>query len=115
MSLSFLKEEFGEEGARQQLKQYANQVMDEYARNFKKDKVKRQSRHICIMASWKTTGTIPIRTRKSNTALTKRGDPKPGEQMHVQVVVSRKDITDTHPFKPAKQLTGQGMWRIASK
>ena len=37
--LLFLKEEFGEDGARQQLKQFANQVMDEYALNFKKDTV----------------------------------------------------------------------------
>ena len=27
--------------------------------------------------------------------LAKRGEPKPGEQMHVQIIVSRKDITDS--------------------
>lgn len=26
--------------------------------------------------------------------MAKRGDPKPGEHMHIQVIVSRKDITD---------------------
>jgi Family of unknown function (DUF5712) len=38
--LLFLKELYGEEGAKQALKEYANKVMDDYAKNFKKDHVK---------------------------------------------------------------------------
>jgi hypothetical protein len=36
--LLFLKDEFGEEEVKRQLKEYANKVMDEYARKFKKNR-----------------------------------------------------------------------------
>jgi hypothetical protein len=61
--LLFLKEEFGEDGARQQLKLYANQVMDDYAVILKKIRY-RAVRTFYILASWKIIDTIHIKMRK---------------------------------------------------
>jgi len=91
--LLFLKEEFGEDGARQQLKQYANQVMDEYARNFKKDRVN-GNKDILYYGKLENHRYYTHKDEEVKNGQAKRGDPKPGEQMHVQVIVSRKDTTD---------------------
>lgn len=92
--LLFLKEEFGEEGAKQQLKQYANQVMDEYARNFKKDKVQ-GNKDILYYGKLENHRYYTHKDEEVKKGLAKRGEQKPGEQMHVQIIVSRKDITDS--------------------
>jgi hypothetical protein len=104
--LSFLKEEFSEDGARQQLKQYANQVMDEYARNFKKDKVN-GNQDILYYGKLENHRYYTHKDEEVKNGLTKRGDPKPGEQMHVQVIVSRKDITDSIRLSPLNNSRGR--------
>jgi len=104
--LLFLKEEFGEEGARQQLKQYANQVMDEYARNFKKDRVN-GNKDILYYGKLENHRYYTHKDEGVKNGLAKRGDPKPGEQMHVQVIVSRKDITDSIRLSPLNNSRGK--------
>ncbi len=104
--LLFLKEEFGEDGARQQLKQYANQVMDEYARNFKKDRVS-GNKDILYYGKLENHRYYTHKDDEVVQGLAKRGDPKPGEQMHVQVIVSRKDITDSIRLSPLNNSRGK--------
>jgi hypothetical protein len=82
--LLFLKEEYGEEGARQQLKQYANEVMDEYARNFKKDKVQ-SNKDILYYGKLEYHRYYTHKDEEVKQGFAKRGEQKPGEQMHVQV------------------------------
>jgi len=104
--LLFLKEEFGEEGARQQMKQYANQVMSEYAQNFKKDKVQ-GNRDILYFGKLENHRYYTHKDEEVKQGLAKRGEQKPGEQMHIQVIVSRKDITDSIRLSPMNNSRGK--------
>jgi hypothetical protein len=104
--LLFLKEEFGEEDARQQLKQYANQVMDEYARNFKKDRVN-GNKDILYYGKLENNRYYTHKDVEVKNGQAKRGEPKPGEQMHVQIIVSRKDITDSIRLSPLNNSRGK--------
>jgi hypothetical protein len=104
----FLKEEFGEKGARQQLKQYANQVMDEYARNFKKANV-RGKEDILYYGKLEKHRYYSHKDEEVKQGLAKRGEQKPGEQMHIQIIVSRKDITDTIRLSPLNNSRGKNV------
>lgn len=104
--LLFLKQEFGEDGARQQLKEYVNQVMNEYARNFKKDKVN-SNKDILYFGKLENHRYYTHRDEEVKQGLAKRGEQKPGEQMHVQVIVSRKDISDSIRLSPLNNSRGK--------
>jgi hypothetical protein len=106
--LLFLKEEFGEDGARQQLKLYANQVMDDYARNFKKEQVQ-GSKDILYFGKLENHRYYTHKDEEVKQGLAKRGEQKPGEQMHVQVIVSRKDITDSIRLSPLNNSRGKNV------
>jgi len=103
-----LKEAFGEEGARQALKQYANQVMDEYARNFKKDKVQ-SNQDILYYGKLENHRYYTHKDEQVKSGLVKRGEQKAGEQMHIQVIVSRKDITDSIRLSPLNNSRGKNV------
>ena len=104
--LLFLKEKFDEEEARQQLKQYANQVMDEYARNFKKDRVN-GNKDILYYGKLENHRYYTHKDEEVKNGFAKRGEPKPGEHMHVQIIVSRKDITDSIRLSPLNNSRGK--------
>ena len=106
--LLFLKEEFGEEGTKQQLKQYANQVMDEYARNFKKAGVKGKE-DILYYGKLENHRYYTHKDEEVKQDLAKRGEQKPGEQMHVQIIVSRKDTTDSIRLSPLNNSRGKNI------
>jgi hypothetical protein len=106
--LTFLKEEFGEEGARQALKQYANEVMNEYARNFKKENV-RGNEDILYFGKVENHRYYTHKDEEVKQGLAKRGEQKPGEQMHVQIIVSRKDITDSIRLSPLNNSRGKNI------
>jgi hypothetical protein len=106
--LTFLKEEFGEEGARQQLKQYANKLMDEYAKNFKKENVK-SNKDILYYGKVENHRYYTHKDEEVKQGMAKRGEQKPGEQMHVQIIVSRKDITDSIRLSPLNNSRGKNV------
>jgi hypothetical protein len=106
--LLFLKEEFGENGAKQQLKEYANQVMDEYARNFKKEQVQGNS-DILYFGKVENHRYYTHKDEEVKQGLAKRGEQKPGEHIHVQIIVSRKDITDSIRLSPLNNSRGKNV------
>ena len=106
--LLFLKEEFGEVGAKQELKEYANQVMDEYAKNFKKEYVK-GNQDILYFGKVENNRYYTHKDEQVKNGTAKRGQPKPGEQMHVQIIVSRKDITDSIRLSPLNNSRGKNV------
>ncbi len=106
--LLFLKEEFGEDGAKQQLKEYANQVMDEYALNFKKEQVQGNS-DILYFGKVENHRYYTHKDEEVKQGLAKRGEQKPGEQMHIQIIVSRKDITDSIRLSPLNNSRGKNV------
>jgi hypothetical protein len=106
--LKFLKEEFGEEGAKQQLKQYANQLMDEYAKNFKKGNVKGKE-DLLYFGKVENHRYYTHKDEEVKQGLAKRGEQKPGEHIHVQIIVSRKDITDSIRLSPLNNSRGKNI------
>jgi len=106
--LKFLKEEFGEEGAKQQLKQYGNQLMDEYAKNFKKGNVKGKE-DLLYFGKVENHRYYTHKDEEVKQGLAKRGEQKPGEHIHVQIIVSRKDITDSIRLSPLNNSRGKNV------
>ncbi|NQX38415.1 hypothetical protein SAMN05421820_101435 [Pedobacter steynii] len=111
--IAHLKKMYGEQGAKDQLKSYAIKIMDEYARNFKRAKVN-DNRNLLWFAKLENHRYYRHNDKEVKNGTAKRGDLKPGEQMHIQVIVSRKDITDKIKLSPGTNHDGHNK-KISSK
>ncbi|GAB3791032.1 DUF5712 family protein [Spirosoma horti] len=89
----------------QKLKEYARGVMAEYAANFQKglgpDDVKWYGK-VEYNRDYKWTDP------EVKQGLTQRGEAKAGHQMHVQIIVSRKDSHNQRLLSPLTNHRGQG-------
>jgi hypothetical protein len=89
----------------QKLKEYARGVMAEYATNFQKglgpDDVKWYGK-VEYNRGYKWTDPAV------QQGLSQRGDAKAGHQMHVQIIVSRKDSHNQRLLSPMTNHRGQG-------
>lgn len=89
----------------QQLKDYARNVMAEYAANFQKglgpDDVKWYGK-VEYHRGYKWTDP------EVKQGLSQRGEAKAGHQMHVQIIVSRKDSHNQRLLSPMTNHRGQG-------
>ena len=103
--LVYLKERFGEDGARQHLKDFANEVMDAYAKNFKRDSIAVNS-DLVYFGKIENHRYYTYKDLEVRKGLAKKGDVKPGEQMHVQIIVSRKDASNTIKLSPLNNSKG---------
>lgn len=92
--LLYLKEQFGQKGAEQYLKAYANHVMDAYAKNFKREGVD-SSKDLVYFGKLERNRYYTYKDLEVRQGRAKKGDVKPGEQMHVQIIVSRKDASNS--------------------
>ena len=103
--LLFLKVKYGEEKAKEHLKEYANRVMDAYAKNFKRNGI-HGNRDLVYFGKVEQNRYYTYKDLEVRKGLVKKGDKKPGEQMHVQVIVSRKDSTNTIKLSPLNNSKG---------
>jgi hypothetical protein len=103
--LLFLKERFGEEKTKQYLKAYANALMDAYAKNFKRNGIN-GNQDLVYFGKVEQNRYYTYKDLEVRKGLAKKGDRKPGEQMHVQVIVSRKDATNTIKLSPLNNSKG---------
>jgi len=89
----------------QKLKEYARSVMAEYAANFQKglgpDDVKWYGK-VEYNRGYKWTDDAV------KQGLQQRGELKPGAQLHVQIIVSRKDMANQRLLSPLTNHRGQG-------
>lgn len=104
--LQYLKERLGDEGAKTQLKQYANLVMDAYARNFKRAGINGNS-DLVYFGKLEQHRYYTYKDLEVRKGLAKKGDIKPGEQMHAQIIVSRKDASNTIKLSPLNNSKGK--------
>jgi hypothetical protein len=104
--LRYLKELYGEDGAREALKQYANSVMDAYAKNFKRNGIN-SNNDLVYFGKLENNRYYTYKDLEVRKGLAKKGEPKPGEQMHVQIIVSRKDITNNIKLSPLNNSKGK--------
>jgi hypothetical protein len=104
--INYLKKQYGEEGAKQQLKEFANQVMDEYAKNFKRSNIN-SNNDLVYFGKLENNRYYTYKDLEVRKGTAKKGDPKPGEQMHIQILVSRKDATNSIKLSPLNNSKGK--------
>jgi hypothetical protein len=104
--IAFLKEQYGEDGAREQMKGFAVRVMDAYARNFNRDGVNSHE-DLVWFAKLENHRYYSYKDPEVKHGLKQRGERKEGEQMHVQVIVSRKDATNKIKLSPMNTSRGK--------
>ncbi|PJR03121.1 DUF5712 family protein [Avrilella dinanensis] len=102
----YLKEKFGEKGAEEQLKKYAVGVMDTYARNFKRPGIE-SSNDLLWYGKLEHYRYYHHTDEEVKEGIAQLGQPKAGEQMHVQIIVSRKDITNKIKLSPMNNSRGR--------
>jgi len=104
--ISYLKEHYGEDGVKQQLKQYANQVMNDYALNFKRNNIN-SNKDLVYFGKLENHRYYTYKDEEVKNGHAKKGDQKPGEQMHVQIIVSRKDASNSIKLSPLNNSRGK--------
>lgn len=100
-----LKALYGEQGAKEQLKAYAAKVMDAYAANFKRAGVE-SGKDLVYFSKLENYRYYTYKDLEVRQGRAKKGDRKPGEQMHVQVIVSRKDASNSIKLSPLNNSRG---------
>ncbi|HZY35939.1 MAG TPA: DUF5712 family protein [Mucilaginibacter sp.] len=104
--IRFLKEKYGEKGAEEKLKEYAAKVMDEYAMNFKRPGIN-NSNDLVWFGKLEHYRYYTHKDKEVQQGLKKRGERKEGEQMHLQIIVSRKDATNKIKLSPLNKSSGK--------
>lgn len=104
--LAHLYEKYGKEGTKEKLKEFAVKVMDEYAKNFKRPGINTHKdllwygKHENYRYYKHTDKEVKDGTRKT-------GERKDGRQDHIQIIVSRKDITNRIKLSPQNTSKGK--------
>ncbi|WGQ09705.1 DUF5712 family protein [Pedobacter gandavensis] len=106
--ISYLKEQYGEKGAEIALKEYALGVMDEYARNFHKPGIN-SNKDLMWFGKLEHHRYYSHKDPEVRNGTVKKGSLKPGEQLHVQVIVSRKDMTNRIRLSPMNTSRGKNI------
>lgn len=110
--IMYLKEQFGEKGAEEELKKYAANVMDAYARNFKRPGIE-SGKDLLWYGKIERYRYYHHADEEVKQAAVKAGERKTGEQMHVQIIVSRKDITGKIKLSPMNTSRGRNQQHSA--
>ena len=106
--LKHLKESYGEQQMPLRLKEYAVKIMDEYARNFNRAGVNSSS-DLVWFAKVENHRYYTHNDREVKDGLKKRGELKQGDQRHIQVIVSRKDLTNKVKLSPMNSSRGKNI------
>ncbi len=104
--LAFLLEKHSLVEVKEVLKDYAIKVMDGYARNFKRSGVN-SNRDLLWFGKFEQFRYYGYNDRHVKDGTKQRGDKKDGPQYHIQVIVSRKDITNTIKLSPQNTSRGK--------
>lgn len=104
--LAHLISQYGEEGAKERLKEFAIGVMDEYAKNFKRDTI-RDHRDLLWFGKLENYRYYGYNDKEVKNGTKQRGERKEGQQLHLQIIVSRKDITNRIKLSPQNTSRGK--------
>jgi len=104
--IAFLREQYGDDGVKDQLKGFAVRVMDAYAQNFKREGIN-SNEDLVWFAKLENHRYYTYKDPEVKQGIKKRGERKLGEQMHVQVIVSRKDATNKIKLSPQNNSRGK--------
>ena len=106
--IDFLLATYGEDGAKEKLKEYAARIMDEYARNFKRPGIE-NNKDLLWFAKLENYRYYSHKDKEVKDGTKKAGQRKEGPQMHLQVIVSRKDITNRIKLSPQNRSRGRNV------
>ncbi|NGM89171.1 molybdopterin-guanine dinucleotide biosynthesis protein MobB, partial [Parapusillimonas sp. SGNA-6] len=85
---------------------FAMSVMDEYARNFKRPGID-SHRDLLWFGKLENYRYYSHNDREVKSGQKRKGERKEGRQMHVQIIVSRKDITNKIKLSPQNTSRGK--------
>jgi hypothetical protein len=88
------------------LKAYTEKVMDEYAKNFKRPGIS-SNKDLLWFGKVEHNRYYSHKDAAVKDGSRKRGEKKPGNQMHIQVIVSRRDITNKIKLSPMNSSKGR--------
>jgi len=86
------------------LKEYAREVMESYAQNFKKGI---GAENLLYFGKVEYNRTYKHTDPEVKAGQARRGEPKEGAQMHVQIIVSRKDAENKRLLSPLNNSSGK--------
>jgi len=91
---------------KKQLKKYAEKVMDEYARNFKREGIS-SAKDLMWFGKIENYRYYSHKDKEVSNGERKRGERKEGNQMHIQIIVSRKDASNRIKLSPMNNSRGK--------
>lgn len=94
----------------EELRIYTRRAMDLYAQNFHRDKI-RSGEDLVYFAMIETKREYKYTDELVQQGVAHTGDEKPGLNLHVHVVVSRNDLTQTVSLSPLAQSRGNS-WEL---
>lgn len=104
--LEHLFKQYGEGSAKKKLKELAVKIMDEYAKNFKRAGIITNN-NLLWFGKVENYRYYKHTDKEVKNGLKQKGDRKEGRQMHVQVIVSRKDLSNTVKLSPQNTSKGK--------
>lgn len=99
---------FGEQGAKEKLKEYAVKAMDKYALNFKRPGIN-SHKDLLWYGKFENYRYYKHTDKEVKNGTKQKGERKEGKQMHIQIIVSRKDITNTVKLSPENKSKGKNI------
>lgn len=106
--LTYLISQYGEQGIKDNLKEFAIKVMDEYAKNFKRDNI-RSHKDLLWFGKLENYRYYGYNDKEVKNGSRQLGEHKEGQQMHIQIIVSRKDITNRIKLSPQNTSRGKNV------
>ena len=88
-----------------ELKNYSRNCMDLYAENFRREKIK-SGKDLVYFGRVETERHYRNSDEEVKEGQAKSGDRKPGLQLHVHIIVSRNDVTQTVTLCPLANSRG---------
>jgi hypothetical protein len=104
--LAFLHEKYGEQDAKEKLRAFAVKVIDEYAMNFKRPGIG-SHKDLLWYGKLENYRYYKHDDKEVKDGTKQKGEQKEGRQMHVQIIVSRKDISNTVKLSPQNTSKGK--------
>lgn len=104
--LAHLIDRYGKQGAKEKLKEFAIKVMDEYARNFKRPGIG-SHKDLLWYGKHENYRYYKHNDKEVKDGTKQKGERKEGEQMHIQIIVSRKDINNRLKLSPENNSRGK--------
>lgn len=104
--LEHLRKSVGDSDMKNVLKAYTEKVMDEYARNFKRAGIA-GNKDLLWFGKVEHNRYYSHKDAAVKDGSRRRGEKKSGNQLHIQVIVSRRDITNKIKLSPMNSSKGR--------